>query len=241
MPETTQPAAAGQTTPCPFSSERELDYFDLVSEATIINQDQGNANVLLGDVLAPDAEGYDFSERRVVSDALASGIGHDIWADEAQIYQVNAVRMSFGARLVGVLLIGRAIDDDAAATVYRQTGTGVAVLLDGKVIAASELESGPVAPTDLARGLSGGLGERWQRRLRHRPRPPRGGAGPGALHDLPRRPDIDGRRGLQQHGGERDLLGDARRPVGHPRGCAVGRGPLRPRYLGAGARPERRR
>ena len=51
MPETTQPAAAGQTTPCPFSSERELDYVDLVSEATIINQDQGNANVLLGDVL----------------------------------------------------------------------------------------------------------------------------------------------------------------------------------------------
>ncbi len=98
--------------------------------------------LLLVDVLVPDAEGYDFSDRAVVQKALADGDGSDVWADDAHAYQVSARRLAFGARVVGVLIIGRAIDDAAATTIHRQTGSSVAVLLDGKVIAASALEGG---------------------------------------------------------------------------------------------------
>lgn len=92
---------------------------------------------LLADVADASAAGFDMSSNPLVSKALSSGQGNDIWTDAKAAYQVEAQRLDFGKTVVGVLVIGFKLDDAVARTVSQQTGGSVVVLMGGVPIAAS--------------------------------------------------------------------------------------------------------
>lgn len=92
---------------------------------------------LLADVADASAAGFDMSANPLVSKALGSGQGTDIWTDAKAAYQVEAQRLDFGKTVVGVLVIGFKLDDAVARTVSQQTGGSVVVLMGGVPIAAS--------------------------------------------------------------------------------------------------------
>jgi len=87
---------------------------------------------LIADSAAPDAEGFDLKDRMVVAQALATGepqVG--LWVADSKAYQVAGCRLEFGARVVGALVIGHAIDDEFANTVAKHTGGELIVAIDG--------------------------------------------------------------------------------------------------------------
>ena len=97
---------------------------------------------LIADVADPAAKDFDMSGNPVIKAALDSGEGAGIWTVEGKhAYQVQSRRMSFGTTVVGVIAIGYEIDSRVAETVYQQTGSAIAILLDGKPIASSSGES----------------------------------------------------------------------------------------------------
>ncbi|MDD9972320.1 MAG: ATP-binding protein [Myxococcales bacterium] len=90
---------------------------------------------LRADVLAPDEQGHDLSGNPVVRSALQEGEGAAVWTDEQGVYQVHAHRIAFGTHVVGVLVLGRGIDDRVMQRLARQTGTSSGLLVDGKLVA----------------------------------------------------------------------------------------------------------
>jgi sigma-B regulation protein RsbU (phosphoserine phosphatase) len=97
---------------------------------------------LIADVAAPEAEGFDLSDKPLVASAIEHGEGRGIWTQDGRVYQMEAQRMSFGGKPVGVAVIGYAIDDKVAETIFRQTGDAVAIIYDGHVAAMSAMEHG---------------------------------------------------------------------------------------------------
>jgi sigma-B regulation protein RsbU (phosphoserine phosphatase) len=95
---------------------------------------------LIADSAAPEATGFDLTDRPVVAKALANGAQSGVWIADGKAYQVQACRLEFGARVVGALVVGHAIDDDFAETVARQTGGSLIVVSDG--VALTELPAG---------------------------------------------------------------------------------------------------
>jgi sigma-B regulation protein RsbU (phosphoserine phosphatase) len=85
---------------------------------------------LIADSAAPDASGFSLHDRPVVADALAKGEGTGVWLADDKAYQVQGCRLEFGARIVGALVLGHAIDEDFATTVARQTGGFLVVVQD---------------------------------------------------------------------------------------------------------------
>lgn len=85
---------------------------------------------LIADSAAPDASGFSLRDRPVVADALANGEGTGVWLADDKAYQVQGCRLEFGARVVGALVLGHAIDEDFATTVARQTGGFLVVVQD---------------------------------------------------------------------------------------------------------------
>ena len=109
---------------------------------------------LIADVLEPDASGDDLSQNPIVSSALSGGTGTGVWADAKNVYQVQARRVDFGATPVGVLVLGYRLDERVAQLVQTQTGSAVAITLDGRVLASSTLDGGRAAdPGALAAAL----------------------------------------------------------------------------------------
>ncbi len=86
---------------------------------------------LVADSAAPDATGFDLSDRPVVEHALANGEDSGVWLADGKAFQVAGCRLDFGARIVGALVIGHPIDDDFANTIARQTGGYLVVVADG--------------------------------------------------------------------------------------------------------------
>ncbi|MCC6998466.1 MAG: SpoIIE family protein phosphatase [Deltaproteobacteria bacterium] len=113
--------------------------------------------VLLADVAAPEAAGEALRQNAVVAGALADGERGGLWLDDRGPHQVQGCRLAFGQKTVGVLVIGRALDDHMAATVHRQTGAVVAIVLDDQVVAASGLPG--VATGSEHAALAGRLGK----------------------------------------------------------------------------------
>ncbi len=109
------------------------------SEVFIIADGDGH---LIADVTNPQATGDDLSGLPVVLQALEKGEGEAVWTDRTAAYLVRAQRLAFGVTAVGVLIIGHRIDDRLAATVQRQTGSTIAIMLDGKQIGSSPLADG---------------------------------------------------------------------------------------------------
>jgi phosphoserine phosphatase RsbU/P len=86
--------------------------------------------LLIADSAAPDAVGFSLAERRVVGDALARGEQSGVWLADGKAFQVQGCRLEFGARVVGALVVGHAIDDEFVGTVARQTGGALVVVED---------------------------------------------------------------------------------------------------------------
>ena len=86
---------------------------------------------LIADPAAPEAEGYDLSNRSVIRQALDQGAASGVWLADGKVFQVQGCRLEFGARVVGVLVVGHAIDDAKAETIARHTGGALIVAADG--------------------------------------------------------------------------------------------------------------
>ncbi len=114
---------------------------------------------LIADSAQPDASGFDLSDRPVVKKALADGEDAGVWTAEGIAYQVSACRLEFGSRVVGVLVIGHAIDDAFADTVARHTGGALMLTLDGRALTLkpASVEADEIAPAVTA--IRGGAHE----------------------------------------------------------------------------------
>jgi sigma-B regulation protein RsbU (phosphoserine phosphatase) len=92
---------------------------------------------VLADVEEPDAYGMDMSGNALVAAALREGTASAVWTDAAGAYEVEALRLGFGATPVGVLVLGYHIDGRLAVQVYGQTGSGLLLDLDGRLLGGS--------------------------------------------------------------------------------------------------------
>jgi HPt (histidine-containing phosphotransfer) domain-containing protein/HAMP domain-containing protein len=92
---------------------------------------------LLADTAAPAEHGAMLDEIPVVARALREGSAEAVWIADDRAVQVAARRMAFGDEVVGAVVAGRVIDDAVAASIARQSGSVVVVLLDGHPIAVA--------------------------------------------------------------------------------------------------------
>lgn len=100
---------------------------------------------LIVDTADPEAAGFDMRGQPLINAALTEGDAGGVWTQAQRVFQVHARRLGFGDTVVGVLIVGHIHDDRVAATVQRQTGTGVALVLDGAVVAHGPDELGLAA------------------------------------------------------------------------------------------------
>lgn len=102
------------------------------SAVLLLTDEEG---MLRADIAEPDAEGHDLSDVPIVRAALDGGDAPALWVDEDHVFQVHAQRIAFGEHVVGVLVLGRAIDDAVMARLARQTGTWNALTVDAGLVA----------------------------------------------------------------------------------------------------------
>jgi sigma-B regulation protein RsbU (phosphoserine phosphatase) len=105
------------------------------------------------DTAYPEAVGASLADQPVVAAALRDGDAGAIWTQDARVFQVHAHRLGYADVVIGALILGRAYDDDVAATVRKQTGAAVVVTLDGAVIAHAVDD--PAMADALARATAG--------------------------------------------------------------------------------------
>lgn len=127
----------------------------LGSDLFLITDGEG---FLLADTLDANAIGYDMSKNPVIAAAIADGVGSAVWITGDRPYQVQACRVDFGTRPVGIILIGDVFDDAAAEAIHRQTGSTLVLGIDGMRVAASAL-AGDVAVPDSVPGVTGEIAE----------------------------------------------------------------------------------
>jgi signal transduction histidine kinase len=114
--------------------------------------------VLIADTRNPEAHGFDLKPMALVSTALRAGASTGIWSADGVVYQAAGRRMAFGEVVVGVLLVGYAIDNRVVQTIQRQTGSSVLIQLAGKVSAAAVNDDGPDSATLALASAGLGLG-----------------------------------------------------------------------------------
>ena len=115
---------------------------------------------LIADSAAPDAEGFDLADRTVVAQALATGDPQaGVWVADGKVYQVAGCRLEFGARVVGALVIGHAIDDAFANMVAKHTGGELIVAIDGAAVTQLTSEITPAAVPRAIAEVRGGSRE----------------------------------------------------------------------------------
>jgi sigma-B regulation protein RsbU (phosphoserine phosphatase) len=85
---------------------------------------------LIADSADPKAAGFSLLDRPVVRDALAQREQSGVWLADGKVYQIYGCRLEFGARVVGALIVGHAIDDEFASIIARQTGGALVVVED---------------------------------------------------------------------------------------------------------------
>jgi sigma-B regulation protein RsbU (phosphoserine phosphatase) len=111
----------------------------LQSDLFLITDGDGR---LVADVLEPTAQGFDLKPNPLIAAALRDGDKAGVWTSEGAVFEVEARRLEFGTTVVGVLVIGYKLDDRVVDSIRRQTASLIAVELDGKLVAVSELEAG---------------------------------------------------------------------------------------------------
>lgn len=99
---------------------------------------------LIADSADPEAAGFDLSDRIVVKAALESEGGEKagVWLADGKAFHVHGCRLEFGARVVGALVIGHAIDDAFAQTASKHTGGEVVVAIDQQSITLPPANTG---------------------------------------------------------------------------------------------------
>jgi sigma-B regulation protein RsbU (phosphoserine phosphatase) len=110
---------------------------------------------LLADVEDPGAYGMDMSTNPLVATALREGAAGAVWTDAASAYEVEGLRLGFGNTVVGVLVLGYRIDTRLAVQVAGQTGSGVLIDLEGRLVGAALPPS--LGETERAHQLARGL------------------------------------------------------------------------------------
>lgn len=110
---------------------------------------------LLVDVAEPDAEGFDLGQQPVVGNALRDGRAETVWTRERAVYLVEARRVRLGEQVLGVLLVGKLVDERFLDAVRAQTGGIVALEVDRQV---SKSSFPPGTPPGLAAMLPAALG-----------------------------------------------------------------------------------
>ncbi len=133
------------------TSAADIDHATILDSALELQRAAGAALLLItdgagrlrADTADPTAEGFDLSGMPLVAEALAEGGASAVWVDDDGAYQVQARALSFGDERSGVIVLGFAIDDQVAATIERQTGAGVAIMLGERIIALSSESSLP--------------------------------------------------------------------------------------------------
>lgn len=98
---------------------------------------------LVVDTSDPAAVGFDLTGLPVVSAALASGEAAGVWTQDERVLQVAARRVGIGEDIFGVIVLGKQYSGAIAETIRRQTGSVVALTLDGKVITTSSADELP--------------------------------------------------------------------------------------------------
>jgi two-component system, sensor histidine kinase and response regulator len=73
----------------------------------------------------------------LVSDALAKGDASGYWLDGGHLFQGVAVRLEFGAQVVGVLLAGAELNDARATELMRRTNAAVAFFAEDRLVSTS--------------------------------------------------------------------------------------------------------
>lgn len=106
---------------------------------------------LSADRADPAAQGFDLSDRPVVEQALVNGASSGVWLADNKAYGVAGCRLDFGARTVGALVVGHAIDNAFTNTIARQTGGYLVVVADGAPLTAMPPD---VDAKELERGLA---------------------------------------------------------------------------------------
>lgn len=99
---------------------------------------------LIADSAAPEAVGFELMDRTVVKDALTAESGEQsgVWLADGKAYLVGGCRLQFGARTVGALVIGHAIDDAFAQTASKHIGGTVIVAVDKAAITLPPADTG---------------------------------------------------------------------------------------------------
>ncbi len=144
------------------TSTAEIDHATVLDSARELQRSSGadlllltdGAGRLRADTADPSAEGFDLSGMPLVAEALENGRASAVWVDDRGAYQVQARALSFGDERIGVIVLGFAIDEQVAATIERQTGAGVAIILGETILAVSSEGSVPGAATAELVGLS---------------------------------------------------------------------------------------
>jgi sigma-B regulation protein RsbU (phosphoserine phosphatase) len=85
---------------------------------------------LIADAAAPDAAGDSLRGNAVVATALDKGESSGVWTADSKLFQVAGCRLEFGARVVGALVVGHALDDKFAQTIRKHTAGEVIVTVD---------------------------------------------------------------------------------------------------------------
>jgi len=106
----------------------------LGSDLFVLTDGEGR---LLADVQDPAAEGFDLRGLPGVSAALQQDEAAGVWTQGERVYEVEARRLAFGTTPVGVLVIGRAVNDALADNISRLAGSQVVVLHGSRAVAAS--------------------------------------------------------------------------------------------------------
>ncbi|HEY4179168.1 MAG TPA: SpoIIE family protein phosphatase [Kofleriaceae bacterium] len=97
----------------------------------VIVDSDGN---VLADSVDPKAAGAKLGGNEIVTKALTDGDAAGVWIADGKPFQVHGCRLEFGARIVGALVIGHAIDDSFAQQVGKHTGAQLVVAVNNKAV-----------------------------------------------------------------------------------------------------------
>jgi sigma-B regulation protein RsbU (phosphoserine phosphatase) len=121
----------------------------LQASVFVIVDAEGN---MLADTADPKAAGAKLGGNDIVARALADGDSAGVWIADGKPFQVHGCRLEFGARIVGALVIGHAIDDSFAQQVSKHTGGQLVVAVNNKAV--TTLPKG-LGDADVAAALDG--------------------------------------------------------------------------------------
>ncbi len=106
----------------------------LGSDLFVLTDGEGT---LLVDVAEPEAEGFDLGQQPVVAKALREGRGDAVWSRDGAVYLVEARRVRLGEQVLGVLLVGKLVDQRFLEAVRAQTRGVVALEVDARIVSSA--------------------------------------------------------------------------------------------------------